>query len=337
MIIKGSEILADKSFGRLTFDKNSKLVDNKTIYDVASLTKVIATTPVIMKLIKKKYLNLNHEVYQFYPEFRGKWKDEVTIKHLLTHSSGLKPYIQYFKDSKYKKKEDIIYDIISNQDLIYEPGIDSKYSDLGMILLMDISEKVTGRKFEELVRAWVLNPLDMNNSFFNPSKDLFYKIAPTEEDYVFRDTLIHGVVHDENAFIMGGVSGHAGLFSNASDIANYAQMMLNLGLYNGKRIFSRRSISKFTKRQNMPISSDFALGWDTPSTKGNSTAGDLFSNNSYGHLGFTGTSFWVDSEQEIIIILLTNRIHPSRDKKGMYQLRRSFHNEVMTTIKNRGV
>jgi len=337
IVIKDSEILAEEYFGNLTFDINSSKVNSETIYDVASLTKVVATTPVVMKLIKKKYLNLNHEIYQFYPEFRGKWKDKVTIKHLLTHSSGLKPYVQYFKDSKYKKKEDIIYDIISNQELIYEPGIDSKYSDLGMILLMDISEKVTGRKFEELVRAWVLNPLDMNNSFFNPSKDLFYKIAPTEEDYVFRDTLIHGVVHDENAFIMGGISGHAGLFSNASDIANYAQMMLNLGLYNGKRIFSRYSISKFTKRQNMPISSDFALGWDTPSRKGNSTAGDLFSNNSYGHLGFTGTSLWVDSKQKIIVILLTNKIYPSRDKTGMYQLRRSFHNEIMKTIKNKGV
>jgi len=337
MIIKDSEILADKSFGRLTFNKNSNLVNNQTIYDVASLTKVIATTPVIMKLIKKKYLNLNHEIYQFYPQFRGKWKDQVTIKHLLTHSSGLKPYIQYFKDNNYKNKDDIINDIVSNQELIYEPGIDSKYSDLGMILLMDIAEKVTGRKFDKLVESWILNPLNMKNSFFNPSEDFLYKIAPTEKDSIFRNTLVHGVVHDENAFIMGGVSGHAGLFSNTYDIANYAQSMLNFGLYNGKRVFSSRSISKFTKRQNMPISSDFALGWDTPSRKGNSTAGDLFSKNSYGHLGFTGTSLWIDPDQQIIVILLTNRIHPSRNKTGMYELRKFFHNEVMKTIKNKGV
>ena len=336
MIIKDSEILADKSFGNLTFDLNSSKVSNETIYDIASLTKVIATTPVIMKLIKKKYLNLNHEIYQFYPQFKGELKDKVTIKHLLTHSSGLKPYIQYFKDDKYKSKGDIIDDIVSNQELIYEPGTESKYSDLGMILLMDISEKITGRKFEELVSSWILNPLDMDDSSFNPSKNLLYKIAPTEKDSIFRNTLIHGVVHDENAFIMGGVSGHAGLFSNTYDIANYAQMMLNHGIYNGKRIFSNRSISKFTKRQNMPINSDFALGWDTPSRKG-STAGDLFSNYSYGHLGFTGTSLWIDSEQNIIIILLTNRVYPSRKKKGMYQLRRSFHNQVMETIKNGGV
>ena len=337
MIIKNSEILADKSFGALTFDINSKQVNNKTIYDIASLTKVIATTPIIMKLIKKKYLDLNHKLYQFYPQFRGEWKDKVTIKHLLTHSSGLKPYVRYFEDSNYKNKDDIINDIVLNQELIYEPGIDSKYSDLGMILLMDITEKVTGRKFEELVKSWVFNPLNMKNSFFNPSKDFFYKIAPTEKDSIFRQTLVHGVVHDENAFIMGGVSGHAGLFSNTYDIANYAQTMLNLGLYNGKRIFSNRSISKFTKRQNIPVTSDFALGWDTPSRKGNSTAGDLFSKNSYGHLGFTGTSLWIDSDEKIIIILLTNRIYPSRDKTGMYQLRRSFHNKVMATIKNQGV
>ena len=135
---------------------------------------------------------------------------------------------------------------------------------------------------------------------------------------------------------MDGISGHAGIFSNTYDIANYAQTMLNLGVYNGRRIFSNNSISKFTRKQNMPPSSDFALGWDTPSVKG-STAGDFFSKNSYGHLGFTGTSLWIDSEEKIIIILLTNRIYPSRNKKGMYQLRRSFHNEVMQTIKNQGI
>ena len=181
-------MIADKSFGRLTFDSNSNKVSQETIYDIASLTKVIATTPVIMKLIKKKYLNLNHKINQFYPQFRGPFKDKVTIKHLLTHSSGLKPYVQYFKDKKYKNKTDIIDDIVVNQELIYKPGLDSRYSDLGMILLMDIAEKVTGRKFEELVQSWIFKPLNMKNSFFNPSKKLLYKIAPTERDSVFSGT-----------------------------------------------------------------------------------------------------------------------------------------------------
>ena len=336
MIIKNGDILAEKSFGYLTFDNNSKKVDSNTIYDVASLTKVIGTTPVIMKLIKKKYLHLDHEIYQFYPEFRGKLKDKVTIKHLLTHSSGLKPFIEYFKDDNYQNSNHIINDIIANQELLFEPGTQMKYSDLGMILLMDIAEKVTGREFSELVNSWVFKPMHMKNSYFNPPQNIFDRIPPTEIDNIYRNQVIKGFVHDENAFLMGGVSGHAGIFSNAHDIANYAQTMLNLGIYNGKRIFSRRSIRKITKKQNMPYGSDYALGWDTPSTRGNSAAGDFFSNGSYGHTGFTGTSLWIDPNQEIIIILLTNRTYPTREKDGlsMHQLRRDFHNDIMNIIKS---
>ena len=336
MVIKNGDILAEKSFGHLTFDNNSKKVDSNTIYDVASLTKVIGTTPVIMKLIKKKYLHLDHEIYQFYPEFRGKLKDKVTIKHLLTHSSGLKPFIEYFKDDNYQNSDDIINDIIANQELLFEPGTQMKYSDLGMILLMDIAEKVTGREFSELVNSWVFKPMHMKNSYFNPPQNIFDRIPPTEIDNIYRNQVVKGFVHDENTFLMGGISGHAGIFSNAHDIANYAQTMLNLGIYNGKRIFSRRSIRKITKKQNMPYGSDYALGWDTPSTRGNSAAGDFFLNGSYGHTGFTGTSLWVDPNQEIIIILLTNRTYPTREKDGlsMHQLRRDFQNEVMLTIKS---
>ena len=334
LVIKDSEILADKSFGYQTFESNSNEIDSNTIYDIASLTKVIATTPIIMKLIKKKYLHLNHEIYQFYPEFRGELKDKVTIKHLLTHSSGLKPYEQYFKNAENKNREDIIQDIILKQKLLFEPGIKLKYSDLGMILLMDIAEKVTGRKFSELVQSWIFDPMNMHDSYFNPPNAIIDRIPPTEIDNLYRNKIVKGIVHDENAFLMGGVSGHAGVFSNTYDIANYAQTMLNLGIYNGKRIFNRRSIKKITKKQNMPYGSDYALGWDTPSLRGNSSAGDFFLDGSYGHLGFTGTSLWIDPNQKIIIILLTNRTYPTREKKGMHQLRRDFHNEVMLTIKN---
>ena len=334
LVIKDSEILADKSFGYQTFESNSNEIDSNTIYDIASLTKVIATTPIIMKLIKKKYLHLNHEIYQFYPEFRGELKDKVTIKHLLTHSSGLKPYEQYFKNIENKNREDIIQDIILKQKLLFEPGMKLKYSDLGMILLMDIAEKVTGRKFSELVQSWIFDPMNMYSSYFNPPNAIIDRIPPTEIDNLYRNKIVKGIVHDENAFLMGGVSGHAGVFSNTYDIANYAQTMLNLGIYNGKRIFNRRSIKKITKKQNMPYGSDYALGWDTPSLRGNSSAGDFFLDGSYGHLGFTGTSLWIDPNQKVIIILLTNRTYPTREKKGMHQLRRDFHNEVMLTIKN---
>ena len=133
---------------------------------------------------------------------------------------------------------------------------------------------------------------------------------------------------------MGGSSGLAGVFSNSYDIAKYAQSMINFGIYNGARVFSRHSIKKVTKKQNMPYGSDYALGWDTPSLRGDSSAGDLFSEGSYGHLGFTGTSLWVDPNKKIIIVLLTNRTYPTREKLGMYKLRRDLHNEIMNTILN---
>ena len=334
LIVKDSKILAEKSFGYHTFDSNSKPIDSNTIYDIASLTKVVATTPVIMKLIKKKYLHLNHEISQFYPEFKGGWKDKVTIKHLLTHSSGLKPYVQYFKDENVKNRDDIVKNIISKQELLFEPGTEFKYSDLGMILLMDISEKLTGRSFSSLVQSWIFNPIGMTNSYFNPPDKIVHRIPPTEIDKSYRNKIVQGIVHDENAFLMGGVSGHAGVFSNSYDIAKYAQSIINFGIYNGSRVFSRHSIKKVTKKQNMPYGSDYALGWDTPSLRGDSSAGDLFSEDSYGHLGFTGTSLWVDPNKKIIIILLTNRTYPTREKLGMYKLRRDLHNEIMNTILN---
>ena len=172
----------------------------------------------------------------------------------------------------------------------------------------------------------------MKKTFFNPSDKYIDDIAPTENDDYFRNTLLRGVVHDENAYLLNGVSGHAGLFSNAYDIGIFSKMLINDGVLLGRRYFKKNIISKFTKRMNTPPGSDRTLGWDTPSQNGKSSAGDYFSSSSYGHLGFTGTSLWIDPEQDIIVVLLTNRIHPTRDKKGMYKIRRDFHNELMKII-----
>ena len=335
LIIKNGKIMADKHIGNFTFSSGSKKVDKNTLYDVASITKVLATTPVIMQLVKKKFLDLDHELKQFYPEIKIRDKSGITIRHLLTHSSGLPAYIDYYKNKNINSKSDIIKDIIENQELLFIPGSKFKYSDLGMILLMDIAEIVLGRNFGELVNSWVFKPLEMNNSFFNPSKKLWTDIAPTEIDNTYRKDTIQGVVHDENAYIMDGISGHAGIFSNAYDIAKYAQTMINYGLYKGRRVYDKNYIKKFTKKQNIPLGSDFAIGWDTPSNNGNSSAGDYFSEGSYGHLGFTGTSLWIDPKQKVIVILLTNRTYPNRDKIGMHSLRRVFHNEIMKTLIDR--
>jgi len=332
MIIKDNEVLADESFGNFTYDKNSKTVNHSSIYDIASITKVVATTSVIMKLVEKKKINLNHSINQFYPNFKGQWKDEVKIKHLLNHSSGLNSYKQYFQDGNFLNTNDIVDDIIS-QDLLFKPGSESLYSDLGMIILMDIAEIVTESNFEKLVNDWIIKPLKLKNTFFNPSEKFLDKVVPTEVDNNFRNKIIKGIVHDENTFIMGGVSGHAGLFSNARDLGIFSQLIMNKGIYNGKRFFRKKTINLFTKKDNN-LKSDFAYGWDTPSKNGKSNAGDFFSNYSFGHLGFTGTSLWIDAQKKIIIILLTNRTYPDRDKSNIYLLRRNFHNQVMKTLRD---
>ena len=158
------------------------------------------------------------------------------------------------------------------------------------------------------------------------------RIGPTENDTYFRDRLLKGEVHDENAYILGGVSGHAGLFSNASDIGKMSKFFLNEGIYNGRRYLKKNLINTFTSKQQNPVKSDRALGWDTPSRNGKSSAGDYFSKTSYGHLGFTGTSLWIDPEKNIIIVFLSNRVYPTRNKKGIYKVRRELHNSIMKNI-----
>ena len=331
LIARKGKVLANQGFGQFTYSDTSKSVDTETIYDIASLTKVVATVPIVQKLIERKILSLDYEVSQFFPEFIGNGKEKVTVRHLLTHSSGLKPFEQYFLNNNISNKAEVLKDIL-NQELLFEPGTQTKYSDLGMILLMAIIEKVSDRTIDELTKSYVTDPLEMSNSLFNPDISLKNQISPTEYDDIYRHRLVHGEVHDENTFLMGGISTHAGLFSTASDIANYAQMVINRGLFLGKRILKSEIIEEFTKRQELPTDSERALGWDTPSQNGESSAGDYFSDTSFGHLGFTGTSLWIDPEQDIIIVLLSNRVYPSRENNGMYQVRRDFHNSVMKQL-----
>jgi len=328
-ISKSGSIIASKSFGHHTYDKNAKLVTNESIYDIASLTKVITISPIIMKLVAMKKIGLNHTLDQFYSDIDDEKKD-ITITHLLTHSSGLKPFVEYYKTDKITR--DLIIQDILGRKLDFSPGKKFQYSDLGMILLMDIIEKITGVPLEKISNDWIYEKLDMKNTMFNPNIAFLDRIVPTEYDSIFRKKLVQGIVHDENAFLLGGVSGHAGAFSTAEDLGKFGQAMLNKGSWLGNRYFRSTLIRKFTKRQNIPVGSERALGWDTPSRNGRSSAGDLYSNNSFGHLGFTGTSIWIDPENEVIIVLLTNRVHPTRKNNGIYGIRRVFHNYVMESI-----
>ncbi len=330
-IAQDGDIITDEGIGRLTYAPNAPAVDRETIYDVASLTKVLATTPVFMKMAAKHQLALDQEVRQFYPEFTGGGREVVTLRHLLTHSSGLPAYYRYFLDDNFQSKTDILADILT-RDLEFMPGTDFAYSDLGIILLGAVIEKVSRQRLDELAAKWIFRPLGMNRTMYNPQGKWLPSIAPTENDSIFRHRQIKGEVHDENAWLMGGVASHAGVFSTAEDIGKYAQMLVNGGTFLGTRYFSSRQIRQYTRRQELPPGSDRAIGWDTPSRNDRSSAGDLFSKSSYGHLGFTGTSLWIDPERKIIIILLTNRVYPTREKGGMWAVRRSFYTAVMQAL-----
>jgi CubicO group peptidase (beta-lactamase class C family) len=250
----------------------------------------------------------------------------VTVRHLLTHSSGLAATAPLYQEiqgrTSYRER-------IEAMDLTYPPGSRSVYSDLGIILLGEILEQASGRPFEDLVRERVLDPLGMRDTMFRPPAELRSQSAPTELD-PWRGRMVQGEVHDENAFALGGVAPHAGLFATASDLARFAQMMLNGGTLDGHHIVSRETIDLFTRRAGIP-DSDRALGWDTKSAEG-SSAGTLFSPRSFGHTGFTGTSIWIDPERQLYVILLTNRVYPTRENNLIREARPAVADAVVRAL-----
>jgi CubicO group peptidase (beta-lactamase class C family) len=209
------------------------------------------------------------------------------------------------------------------------PGTKAVYSDLGLILLGDIIEKLAAKPLDQLAAARIFQPLGITHTFFNPKLQWKKAIAPTEND-PWRGRLVRGEVHDENAFAMGGVSAHAGLFGNTGDLAAFCQMLLNGGVYDHQRIVRRSTLETFVARQNFPEGSSRALGWDTPSN--GSSAGSLLSPNSFGHTGFTGTSVWIDPTRKLFIILLTNRVHPTRENNAIREARRLVADGVVKAV-----
>ncbi|HEX7180470.1 MAG TPA: serine hydrolase, partial [Thermoanaerobaculia bacterium] len=297
-----------------------------TLYDLASLTKVVATTTMAMILVDEGKLDLDRPVRDFLPGFQGPGKEAVTVRHLLTHSSGLAAVAPLFQEIRGRAA---YLERIQAMDLVYPAGSRSTYSDLGIILLGEILERVAGQPLEAFVRERVLDPLGMRDTRFRPPARLRPRIAPTEHD-TWRGRLVHGEVHDENAFALGGVAPHAGLFGTAPDLARFAQMLLNGGVLHGRRIVSRETVERFTRRAGIP-GSDRALGWDTRSAEG-SSAGTLFSLRSFGHTGFTGTSIWIDPERRLYVILLTNRVHPTRENVLIREVRPAVADAVVRAL-----
>jgi CubicO group peptidase (beta-lactamase class C family) len=318
------------------------------MYDIASLTKVVATTTLVAKLAEGDFpvpLDLDAKVDRYLPEWTAgiegekglmnllgentqeiEWRRQVTVRHLLTHTSGLPPFKEYWRTSK--SKQDTLTKIFA-EPLEYEPGTKEVYSDLGIILMAEIVERLTGRTVDDLAKTYIFSPLDMKDTMFRPPQKLWPWIAPTEFDRNFRNRLIQGEVHDENAFAMGGVSGHAGLFSTAPDLAAFCQMLLNGGVYEHHRILKRATIAQFTAPQ--PLSNGTrTLGWAVPTEGGSS--GHYFSTHSFGHTGFTGTSIWIDPDRQLFVVLLTNRVNPTRENQKIAQVRPALHDAVMQAL-----
>ncbi|MEL6824378.1 MAG: serine hydrolase, partial [Calditrichota bacterium] len=293
-------------------------------------TKVASTALSAMRLWEQKRIRLDIPVKSYLPAFSGGDKDSVTIRHLLTHSSGIHWWADLWNKAQ-NRQEALEY--IYSLPLNYTPGDSMIYSDLGMIMLGEILEMVTGEKQDKFADRLIYRPLGLKNTMYTPDKSRLPRIPPTEIGGSMNRGLIHGDVHDENTHFLDGVSSHAGLFSTADDLAAIGQMLVNGGVYNHRRLLKPSTIQEWTSRQNLPENTDRALGWDTPSDE-KSSAGDYFSSGSFGHLGFTGTSFWVDPNREIVVVLLSNRVHPTRERGGMYQVRRDFHQAVMKALVN---
>jgi beta-N-acetylhexosaminidase len=326
--------LAVYPFGKLTRDAKSPKVTDDTMYDMASVTKVVVTTTSLMMLAQQKRLDLDAPVSRYLPEFAAaaksdpspSWRARITIRNLMLHDSGLPGIRQFFKDTK---GYDEIIHLALSEPLVHEPGTQVEYSDLGFMLLGEIVQRQTGETLDEFAKEHIFEPLGMKESMFKPPRTLRSRIAPTEYDEGYRKRLIVGEVHDENSWAMGGVAGHAGLFSTANDIAAFAQMMLNGGIYDDHRLLNRATIEQFTKRQNIGNSAR-SVGWDVVTQP--STAGHDFSPESFGHTGFTGTSIWIDPERDLFVVLLTNRVNPTRANDKIRQVRPALHDAVFQAL-----
>jgi serine-type D-Ala-D-Ala carboxypeptidase len=319
------ELVAHKAFGRFTYDRESREVDITSIFDLASLTKVVATTAMAMILYERGLLDLEAPVIAIVPEFADDdpRRREVTLRMLLAHSSGLPAYEKLFLRAK--TREALLQAAFTTQ-LTADPGERAEYSDIGFVILGIALERLADESLAVFCQREIFGPLGMAHTTFNPATALKDSIPPTADDRSFRHRVIQGEVQDENASVLGGVAGHAGLFSTAEDLAIFAHAMDN----DGVPILRANTVELFSRRESASEGTSRALGWDTPSTP--SQSGKYFSPRSFGHLGYTGTSLWIDPERQLSITLLTNRTWPDCGNQTIKQVRPAFHDAVIEAL-----
>jgi serine-type D-Ala-D-Ala carboxypeptidase len=326
-----------RAYGRLTYDDSADETTNDTIFDLASLTKVIATTTLVMRAVDDGVLRLEDRVGDWIRAWRGADRESVTIQDLLEHSAGLTAYLPFFRDHTGRAEFE---HAIATLPLEYTPRTKSIYSDLGFILLAFILEDARSRE-SAAVAAGAFDPavsfvaqfrrigsLVTNQPLgFSPSRELRPQIAPTEHD-PWRGRTLVGEVHDENAWALGGAAGHAGLFGTAGAVGAFARAALHT--LHGQSILAKpATMKRFAQRGTVPGSSR-AFGWDTMLPT--SSCGTLMSPTAIGHTGFTGTSLWIDWERDLYAVLLTNRVHPTRENWAIRPVRRQFHDAVIVEV-----
>ncbi|WP_235114533.1 glycoside hydrolase family 3 N-terminal domain-containing protein [Cyclobacterium qasimii] len=368
LIAKNGAVIFEKTYGHYDYTHQQAVTD-KTLYDLASLTKVMATTQAIMFLNSRGMIALDDQLKQYLPELEGTNKGDITIRNILTHEAGLIPYIPHFNNTlegtnwkpeyySHQKNEnysleiaDGIYGNKSLPDSVWKWTVASnlrysgtksskysyKYSDVGMYLLHRLVETLVNQPMNEFLEQQFYAPLGMYRFGYLPlqrfSQD---QIAPTEDDHIFRKTIVQGYVHDPGAALYGGVAGHAGLFGNANDLAKLMQMMLQNGKYGTEELIDKATIEKFTSKQS--FQSRRGLGWDKPDPKKDrGPTGNLTSMSTFGHTGFTGTAAWADPEQQLIYIFLSNRVHPNAGNNQLLRdnVRSDIQDIMYRAIKNR--
>ncbi|MDB4878752.1 MAG: beta-lactamase [Gemmatimonadetes bacterium] len=315
-----------QGYGALEYAAGAAPATPTTLYDLASLTKVVATTTAAMILEEQGRLDLSRTVASYVPELSAPDKAGITVRMLLTHSGGFEAYASLYTTLRGSAA---YLAAINERPLAYPPGSRTVYSDWDMVLLQAVVERVAGLPLDQVADGRIFRPLGMTDTRFAPDSSdaaLRRRIAPTTLDSL--QVPLRGTVHDGNARALGGVAGHAGLFSSARDLAVFAQLMLGGGTYGDVRIVSPQAIARWTSRQGVVGSR--ALGWDTPAPQ--SSAGRFFSPRSFGHTGFTGTSIWMDPERGLFVVLLMNRVTPRGESTRHVQLRRDVSDAVQSAI-----
>jgi CubicO group peptidase (beta-lactamase class C family) len=317
VIGRRDSLMYARGYGHFTWSPSSPVPDpDSTLWDVASITKVVSTASIAMRLVDRGKLELDAPVRRYLPRFAGGLKNEVTVRMLLDHTSGLKSYVPFYVKARGSRNRAI--DLLYAQPLVRTPGDSAEYSDLNALFLGLIEEKLGGQPLDHLAKREVFEPLGLSQTMYKPSARVKRRIAPSG---IWRGQPVPGDVNDQNAAAMGGVAGHAGVFSTGMDLARYAQVWLRSGMGPDGQWVSPQTVQRFLVRGLH--SGSRLLGWDTPEAKPDepSVFGSLVSDASYGHTGFTGTELWVDPARDLFLVFLTNRAFDPRIRESVKELK----------------